>query len=79
MVTLVVFGIVIVFPNEEECTQTTSVITGKVTYECEEKESKTSAGVIILLLVLLGYFMVKISCLTCFLHAFARKIVNDQK
>ena len=77
MVTLVVFGILIAFPEEEECTQTTSGLNQQVTYECKELESKATPEVIILLLVLLSYFMVKISCFVCFLHAFARKIVFE--
>lgn len=77
MVTLVVFAILIVYPEDEECVQTTSGLNQKVTYECEELETKATPEVIILLLVLLGYFGAKISCFVCFLHAFARKIVFE--
>lgn len=77
MVTFVVFCLLIVFPESEECTQTTSISTGQVTYNCKQKETKASIDTVLPLLVLLGYFMAKISCFTCFLHAFARKIVHD--
>ena len=37
--TIVIFGIVVIFPEEEECTNTKDPDTGKTIYNCIEKES----------------------------------------
>ena len=58
---------------------TTSGLNNKVTYECESLESKATPELVMLLLVLITYFTLKICCFVCFLNAFARKIVFDQK
>ena len=78
MVCLVAFIIILVFPDDEECTQLQKP-NGDVMYYCTEKESKTSGGTIVLLLSLTIYYVFKNVFLVCFLHAFARKIIWDEK
>lgn len=70
MVTLVAFGLIILFPTNEECTQNKDE-DGTVTYDCIELESKADASTVTFLLAGIVYFTLKTSCLVCFLHAFA--------
>ena len=77
--TIVIFGLVIIFPDEEECTTTKDPDTGKTIYTCIEKESKTTPGLVMFILCLIGFFSIKSCCLVCFLHAFARKVVFDER
>ena len=50
-----------------------------MTYDCVELESKVNVETIVLLVGLITYFTLKVSCMVTFLHTFARKIVFDER
>ena len=80
-IALVVFALKVAFPDDEECTATTNGETGEVTYDCVviEEDESVRTETILLIFVLICYFIAKVSCLVCFLHAFARKAIWDEK